>query len=115
MRSPVSLGSDSVGFFLNLSSTDGQHGGQASVRYTNGEQSSFSTFSFADAQNKELDRKAEVSGSSVIASFPMENLADYGLPFRYSGATTLDGEDVDACPNDDKRTGDTAYRVFTGS
>jgi hypothetical protein len=106
MSTTVNLGSGTVGFSLDLSSRDGAHRGQAVVTFANGQQS-------ADAKIEELDRKAEVTGNSVSASFPMDHLAEYGSPFRYSGATTLDGEVVDACPNADKTTGDIAYKLFT--
>ena len=114
VKSRVNLGGESVGFLLNLSSKNGRHDGQASVRFTNGKQSSFSTSSSTEATSKELDRQAEVAGRSVVASFPMADLAEFGLPFRYSAATTLDGEDLDACPDSDKKTGDISYDLFTG-
>jgi hypothetical protein len=115
MSTPMKLGSESVAFSLNLSSTDGRHRGQAVVTFTGGRQSSFSTLTFAGTKIEEFDRKANVTGNSVSASFPMDHLAEYGFPFRYSGATILDGEGVDACPNADKTSGDRSYKLFTGN
>jgi hypothetical protein len=88
-------GAGRAGFYLNLSSENGNAGGQLGVKYLDGRQVAYFTFL---GTNKEISGSAQVTGKSVTASFPMSELEQVGPNFKWQGTTIGDGNDMDACP-----------------
>ena len=72
-------GAGGAGFYLNVSSENGNAGGQLGVKYLDGRQVAYFT-SFGT--NKEISGAAQVTAKSVTASFPM---SEWSRSARTSG------------------------------
>jgi hypothetical protein len=94
--SNLALDSGENGFYVMVSSIDGNNAGQLGVKFLNGEQIAHFTFDFSGG-NVEVPSRAIITAGSVTADFPMSQLLKYGDDFNWSGTTTRDGRDVDAC------------------
>ncbi len=88
-------GAGTAGFYLNVSSENGNAAGQLGVKYLDGRQVAYFTFL---GTNKEISGSAQVTATSVTASFPMSELEQVGPNFKWQAAAIRGGSDMDACP-----------------
>jgi|GEM_PF-6769046 len=88
-------GAGTVGFYLNVTSENGSKAGHLGVKYLDARQVAYFTFL---GTNKEISGSAQITATSVTASFPMSELEQVGPNFKWQGATISDGNDMDTCP-----------------
>ena len=81
-------------------SLDGNHSWQLAVKWINGEPGVF-VFDNTTAQQANLDGRLQVAGKSVTVTYPAAFVSALGPSFKWGAYSTLDGADMDACPNND--------------
>lgn len=86
-------------YSMTLVPDDGSGSRQYGVKYEDGKQVAYFVFDSATGKQQNVEDEAYLyDGDLQAAKFPLD-----GLPasFRYSVAATLEGEDVDRCPDAD--------------
>ncbi len=92
------IGTGTAGFYVNLASEDGDEAGQVGVKYLDGQQIAYFTFTFDSVMQTNMSGDALVAADSITGAFPMSELQQYGPNFSWSAVSMRDGKDVDACP-----------------
>ncbi|MEW1981223.1 hypothetical protein AB0333_09885 [Citricoccus sp. NPDC079358] len=61
-------------------------------------------FSFGSSSQKNLDNGTIAVAGEINARYPLKDLEGLGEEFTWSAAITVDGTDVDRCPDGDEKT-----------
>ena len=86
-----------AGIFLSVSSSDGSAVRQAGVKWLDGDQIAYFVYDFE--QQKNLPGEVVTKGNKIIAAFPLSEFAPLGEIWKWSATTSLEGEDLDDCPD----------------
>ncbi len=78
----------------------GDQGLQLGVKHLDGEQIAYFVFDHDDAQQQNLPGTASVNGSVLTAAFPHDALQALGQRWKWHAVMTVEGNDVDRCPNE---------------
>ena len=94
----VPLATGTALYSVTASNADGTGTRQYGVKYQDGKQVGYFVFDFSTGKQQNVDGAANFNDSDLMANFPLSGLSD---GFRYSLGGTVDGEDVERCPDDD--------------
>ena len=86
-----------AGIFLSVSSSDGSAARQAGVKWLDGDQIAYFVYDYE--KQKKLPGKVAMKGKRIIATFPLIEFAPLGNVWKWSATTSLEGEDLDDCPD----------------
>jgi hypothetical protein len=89
--------SGTVGIFLSVSSSDGSEARQAGVKWIDGSQIAYFVYDFTTQKN--LPGEVVTKGKKVTARFPLEEFVQLGNTWKWSATTSVEGKDVDDCPD----------------
>lgn len=83
---------------VNVSDEPGNLSRQLGVKWQDGELVGYFIFDSGTAEQTNLDGEPTIDGKSVAMSFPWSSVEDLGDVWNWYALTTVDGEDVDTCP-----------------
>lgn len=86
-----------AGIFLSVSSSDGSAARQAGVKWLDGDQIAYFVYDFEKQKN--LPGEVVTKGNKIIATFPLSEFAPLGDLWKWSATTSIEGEDLDDCPD----------------
>jgi len=91
---------DTTGLYVSVYDSSGNNGGQMGAKFLDGEQIAYFVFDSGAANQVNLDGEADVSGSTVVLTFPKDAGMLDGLDLaKWNAAYTLAGNDVGNCPS----------------
>lgn len=85
---------------LLVASSSGDKAGQLGVKFLDGQQIAHFVFDSGTAQQTNLEDQATVAGKTITARFPYAVVDSYGPGWTWRAATSVNGDDVDACPEE---------------
>lgn len=97
LSAPLNTSTGTAQLSLLVSSQDGSTARQLGAKWTDGMVQVF-VFDSGSAQNEYLDVPPTVGGSTVTLVFPRRAFEDLGPTWRWGATTSVDGTDVDDCP-----------------
>jgi hypothetical protein len=84
--------------------SDGDTGYQIGTKFQGDVEIANYIFSFDSSSQKNLDNGTVAVDGEVNARYPLQDLQGLGEEFTWSAAITVDGTDVDRCPNGEGKT-----------
>jgi hypothetical protein len=106
--------SGSALFAVSAWSEDGETGYQLGVKYVDGQQIAHFVFNPTTASQANLNGDVNTTGNTTTATFPLSELDSLGESFRWSAVYTIEGNDVDTCPEPGEDTLNPKRQVFPG-
>jgi hypothetical protein len=91
---------DTVLYAITAWSADGNAGYQLGVKYLDGRQIAYFVADLVAANQVNLDGDPQVSGTTVTATFPMDEIRGLGVQFDWAAVVTGAGTDIDFCPDE---------------
>jgi hypothetical protein len=87
-------------YSVTASSMKGDRVRQLGVKYLDGQQIAYFVFDpGGEPLQRNLAGNASRADSLLTAAFPYDAIAALGETWEWSGSTTVEGRDVDDCPN----------------
>ena len=80
-------------------STDGKTGYQLAAKFQDGTEVANFAFSLTTSQQENVTNRAVAADKRVSSRYPLSMLKGLGGTFQWSGTVTVDGDDVDRCPD----------------
>lgn len=80
-------------------SEDGETGYQIGVKFEDGQEIANFVYNLTDYTQKNLTNAAVTADSRVSVRYPLSELEGLGETFSWSATVTVDGTDVDRCPD----------------
>jgi hypothetical protein len=99
-----------TGIFLAVSNSDSSIALQAVVKWLDGDQIAYFVSDSSSARQKNLNGDVLRNGKKIVATFPIQEFAQLGDLWKWYATTTIEGKDVDSCPD----AGDDPLRPKTG-
>jgi hypothetical protein len=85
-------------------SADGKTGYQIGSKFQNGKEIANFVFNLVTSKQENITNGAVAADKTVSTRYPLAKLAGLGDTFGWSGTVTVDGADVDRCPDGDAKT-----------
>lgn len=85
-------------------SPDGKTGYQVGSKFQNGREIANFVYNLTTPKQENITNGAVAADKTVSARYPLAKLTDLGDTFGWSGTVTVDGADVDLCPDGDAKT-----------
>lgn len=85
-------------------SADGKTGYQIGSKFQNGKEIANFVYNLTTNKQENITNGAVVADKTVSTRYPLAKLAGLGDTFGWSGTVTMDGADVDRCPDGDAKT-----------
>lgn len=82
-------------------SPDGKTGYQIGAQFQNGREVSNFVYNLTTSKQENITNGAVAADKEVSTRYPLAKLSGLGDTFAWSGTFTVDGKDVDRCPNGD--------------
>lgn len=99
---------------LQVASASGDKAGQLGVKFLDGRQIAHFVFDLGTAKQTNLEGGTTVAGKTLTASFPYAAVTSLGLNWTWRAETSVDGLDVDACPQEGDDPLNPATLTFPG-
>ncbi|MDD1478675.1 hypothetical protein [Arthrobacter sp. H16F315] len=80
-------------------SLDGKTGYQIGSKFQNGREIANFVFNLTTSKQENITNGAVAADKQVSTRYPLSKLAGLGAAFAWSGTVTVDGADVDRCPD----------------
>jgi hypothetical protein len=97
LAAPLNTSTGTALLSLMASSQDGETGRQLGAKWIDGQPEVF-VFDSGTAQNEYVDVPPVVDGSTVNVTFPRSAIEGLGDTWRWGATSSVDGTDVDDCP-----------------
>jgi hypothetical protein len=85
-------------------SPDGKTGYQIGSKFQNGREIANFVFNLTTNRQENISNGAVAADKTVSTRYPLSKLTGLGDTFGWSGTVTVDGTDVDRCPDGDAKT-----------
>ena len=89
---------DVVLYTVDAWDLDGEVGYQLGVEIDRRGQATEYLLSHPDEVRTDVDKEVEATGTTVIATYPMELLGNIGTPFKWSATLKIGADPADSCP-----------------
>ena len=93
-----------VPYSVTAWSADGKTGYQIGSKFQNGREIANFVFNLTTNKQENITNGAVAADKTVSTRYPLAKLAGLGDTFGWSGTVTVDGVDVDRCPDGDAKT-----------
>lgn len=84
-------------------SPDGKTGYQIGAKFQNGREIANFVFNLTTSKQENITNGAVAADKTVSTRYPLAKLSGLGDTFGWSGTVTVDGADVDRCPDGDAK------------
>lgn len=84
-------------------SEDGENGYQMGVKFEDGQEIANFVYNLTDFSQKNISNSAVTADGRVSVRYPLSELDGLGETFRWSATVTMDGTDVDRCPDGEEK------------
>ena len=91
-------------FSATVWSDDGNTGYQMGTKFQNGQEIGNFVYDMTTSQQKNITNGAVAADKQVSVRYPLAELEGLGESFTWSGAVSVEGTDVDRCPDGDGKT-----------
>lgn len=85
-------------------SPDGKTGYQFGAKFQNGREIANFVYNLTTNKQENITNGAVAADKTVSTRYPLAKLMGLGDTFGWSGTVTVDGTDVDRCPDGDAKT-----------
>lgn len=85
-------------------SADGKTGYQLGAKFQNGKEIANFVYNLTTNKQENITNGAVAADKTVSTRYPLAKLSGLGDTFGWSGTVTVDGADVDRCPDGDTKT-----------
>jgi hypothetical protein len=85
-------------------SPDGKTGYQIGSKFQNGREIANFVYNLTTSKQENITNGAVAADKTVSTRYPLAKLSGLGDTFGWSGTVTVDGADVDRCPDGDAKT-----------
>lgn len=85
-------------------SPDGKTGYQIGSKFENGQEIANFVYNLTTNEQENITNGAVAADKTVSTRYPLAKLAGLGDTFSWSGTVTVDGTDVDRCPDGEAKT-----------
>ena len=85
-------------------SPDGKTGYQIGAKFQNGKELANFVFNLTTNKQENITNGAVAADKTVSTRYPLSKLSGLGDSFGWSGTVTVDGVDVDRCPDGEAKT-----------